>query len=343
MSDDPGRPIFVVGFQRSGTTLLQALIGSHPAIAAPPETHYFFRIARLADFFGDLRDDANLRRALHETLSPPLPLFADCGFEEDSLFERARVTGRSYRDLLDVVLSDFAARQGKRRWCEKTPGQPARWVFNLFPDAQVVHILRDPRDVLASVCAMPWREGSVREIAGNWRKFTRDNLRVGLDVGPAQFLTLRYEDLSGQPEEVMRIVCAYLREPFDPNLVADLSGRRATIASAAAPWQSRVLEPVVGQGSSSRRTASPWHQRARAAAAVHHEALALGYPQARRGAAPIGHLLNALGRPLELPALVRRARVRTEARTADGRYRQVQRYLRSVASTVGPPEETSVA
>ena len=46
------RPIFVVGFQRSGTTLLQSLLGAHPRIAAPPEVHFFFRIYGLRDYWG---------------------------------------------------------------------------------------------------------------------------------------------------------------------------------------------------------------------------------------------------------------------------------------------------
>ena len=68
------RPIFVVGFQRSGTTLLQSLLGAHPRIAAPPEMHFVFRVAALADYFGDLADDDNLARALHETINPHVPI-----------------------------------------------------------------------------------------------------------------------------------------------------------------------------------------------------------------------------------------------------------------------------
>ncbi|MBV9254358.1 MAG: sulfotransferase, partial [Actinobacteria bacterium] len=122
------RPIFVVGYERSGTTLLQAMLGAHPHIAAPPELHYLLRIGELRDYYGDLADDASLRHALHDTLNPPLDILAGCGFDEDVLFEAARPTDRSYRALLQVVMDDFARRHGKARWSEKTPGQTARAV-----------------------------------------------------------------------------------------------------------------------------------------------------------------------------------------------------------------------
>jgi len=60
------RPIFVVGFQRSGTTLLQSLLGAHPRIAAPPEVHFFFRIHQLRDYWGDLAETANAAQASHD-------------------------------------------------------------------------------------------------------------------------------------------------------------------------------------------------------------------------------------------------------------------------------------
>src|SRR4051812_1404298 len=103
-------PIFVVGFQRSGTTLLQAMLGAHPAIAAPPETHFIFRIAGLADYYGDLADDTLLRRALHDAINPVMPVFEHCGFDEERLFMRAKRGKRSYRGLFDTILDDYAER-----------------------------------------------------------------------------------------------------------------------------------------------------------------------------------------------------------------------------------------
>src|SRR3954447_2480432 len=98
------RPIFVVGFQGSGTTLLQSLLGGHPRIAAPPELHFLFRIHDLRDFWGDLQDDAQAAAALHELLHAPFGLLDECGFDESALLERFRDADRSYAALLSTVL-----------------------------------------------------------------------------------------------------------------------------------------------------------------------------------------------------------------------------------------------
>src|SRR3954454_16973808 len=109
------RPIFVVGFQRSGTTLLQGLLGAHQRIAAPPELHFILRVAYFADYFGDLADDGNLRRALHEALNPPVAILTECGFDEDALFERAAAGPRTYAGLFATLMDDYADRNGKPR------------------------------------------------------------------------------------------------------------------------------------------------------------------------------------------------------------------------------------
>lgn len=238
-------PIFVVGFQRSGTTLLQALLGAHGRIAAPPEVYFVARVADHADYFGDLRDDANLEAALREALHPPLDLLAECGFDFDRLLARARAGPRTYAALLDAMLTDFAERQGKNRWAEKSAGQPLGAVMDLFPAAKAIHIVRDPRDVIASSLEMAWsRQESARTLARRWRAFTLETVARGSALGPGQFLQIRYEDLTRDPEAAMRLVCAFVEEDFDPAMVTDTSRRRGTVPSVASDWQGRALGHV---------------------------------------------------------------------------------------------------
>lgn len=331
MASSPSRPIFVIGAQRSGTTLLQSMLGAHANIAAPPEMYYIFRVAKLADYFGSLDDNGNLRRALHEALNPRVPLLAECGFDEDELFECALHRERSYASLLDVILSDFAKRQGKRRWSEKTPNQSAADALRLFADAQLIHIVRDPRDVIASGLETPWEDRGARQLATWWRAFTLDNIRVGRVAGPSRFLQVRYEDMTSDPEGVMRLVCGFLREDYDPSMVDSPERRAATISAAAAPWQGKVLEPITADRHGRHRATLTPSQRASAGAVVRRELAALGYVSPRGVTVAAGTLLNAVLVPGELTRVVGRIRLRRRLRTPEDRYRETKRFLDEVA------------
>jgi len=322
------RPIFVVGYERSGTTLLQAMLGAHPNIAAPPELHYLLRIVELRDYYGDLTDDDNLRRAVHDTVNPPLEMLAGCGFDEAVLFAAAQRAERSYGALLTVVMDDFARRQGKPRWSEKTPGQTARAVLALCPDAQVVHIVRDPRDVVASALQAPWSSMPARLHAENWRAFVIDNERLGSEAGPGVYLRVRYEDLSAAPDAVLREVTAFLGEPFDPGMVDDLAARHASVA-AAATWQHGALEAVDPSRAGTWRHRLPRRARAQVVAITHRLLATLGYPPPGLMEVAGGRVLNALARSSRDPRGI------VEGTPAD-RYRAVQAHLAATAARVRP-------
>ncbi|MGH2760583.1 MAG: sulfotransferase family protein [Actinomycetota bacterium] len=322
MADDT--PIFVVGFQRSGTTLMQALLGAHSRIAAPPEMHFSFRIARFAKSYGDLTDDDVLRRVVEEALNPPADLFADCGFDVDVIVERIKRGERTMRGVLEAIMGDFTERHGKARWSEKSPGQSVAQVESLFPDATIIHIVRDPRDVIASSLATPWTLSGAHALAHRWRAFTLDNVRRGLRAGPARFLQLRYEDLTRDPEPVLRVVFAFLGETFEPEILTNPKLRRPTVAQAAAPWQQRALEPVTAARSGGWRTGLSRIDRLIVQSVFHRELPVLGYSPPARRAVVAGRILDQPSRAIDA---VRRGRARR--RLADeGRFeRSIRSYL----------------
>src|SRR4051794_19699469 len=208
-------PIFVVGYQRSGTTLLQSLLGAHPRIAAPPELHFILRVAYFGDYFGDLPDDETLRRALQGALTPPVDILAECGFDEAALFARAAAGPRTYAGLFAAIMDEYAERNGKERWAEKTPSQRPDDIWNLFPDALVVHIVRDAREVVASSVDMPWERRRAAAIARDLRHFTLESVERGRRAGAGQYLQVRYEDLTRAPEAVLRLICTFVGEDYE--------------------------------------------------------------------------------------------------------------------------------
>src|SRR3954470_3495816 len=241
-SGPPNNPIFVVGFPRSGTTLLQGLLGAHPRIAAPPEIHFGRRIAQFPDYWGDLNDDEVLRRVIAVTLD--LPGLSQSGFDVARVFARARQGPRTFAGVLDAVMCDFAERNGKQRWSEKTPHQDAFGIWTHFPDAQVVHIVRDPRP---TVCSNLTKLGAWPDLLSTvraWRSFTLRNVLAGAQRGASHYLRIRYEDLAAEPAAVLRVVFAFLGEDFDPASIEDPTKRQASIPPMAKRWQARVLEPI---------------------------------------------------------------------------------------------------
>lgn len=197
------QPVFVGGMFKSGTSLLRAMLGQHSRLASGLETYWFElpwdgprealyeRIDRLATFFDFAVADV---RAMAEA-SPDAPGF------------------------LDRLLGAYAARSGKPRWVEKTPGNVAHLqrIFATWPGAKAIHILRDPKDIYASLRqARKWDDPEA--FAERWCAIVGGCAREkeGPGFRPERFLEIRYERLATDPEPVMREVVAFLDEPWEP-------------------------------------------------------------------------------------------------------------------------------
>jgi Sulfotransferase family len=297
--------------------------------------YFCFRVAEHADYFGELCEDANLERALHEALHPPVAIFADCGFDERLLLERAKNSSRSYAGLLDTIMSDFAARAGKSRWSEKSPGQSVDAAHALFPHAQFIHIVRDPRDVVASSLDAPWTDTDAATIAWQWLGFTLRNIRAGLELGPSQFLQIRYEDLTRNPAAVLRVVCAFLGERYDP-MMLNASRRKDTVAKVVAPWQGRALsgiEPALEGGWKSRLSRI---DRLRVNAIVGSTLAPLGYEPPSTRARLVSSPFRLAGRLRSAPLRLRRG---SRPLTPEQRYELMRQFLESRADLVTDAQE----
>jgi hypothetical protein len=326
MADDP---IFVIGFQRSGTTLLQSLLGAHPRIAAPPELHFILRVAYFGDYFGDLAEDRNLRRALHEALNPPVAILSECGFDEDALFERVRTGSRTYAGLFAAVMADYAERNGKARWAEKTPSQRPDDIYNLFPHARVVHVIRDAREAVASSLEMPWERRRAAAVARDLRHFTLESVERGRRAGPSQYLQVRYEDLAREPQAVLRLICTFIGENYDERMLDP--ARRGQALMPSASWQAQAGQAIAP-------VASKWRAKLSAADRVRVQAITrdllapYGYPEPSklvRALAPFARAevrLRAAG-----PEAIARLR---RPKTPEARYRAVRALMRSAAEGV---------
>jgi Sulfotransferase family len=239
-------PIFVVGSGRSGTTLLQAMLNAHPAISIAGELHFFDLILLLKRTLPDLSDpkQADQLFELLPTLSPLQPL-SDFGRVLARVRERFQTTHPSYELLYRFTLEAFAEEQGASRPGEKTPANMRylEQLVSLFPTCRIIHIVRDPRAVVASKLKLSWSSHDVLSHALRWKA----------EVGCARTFVMRrefssnclfeikYEDLIMKPEHTARQLCQFVGEAYNESMLNYYLSSHKLMEKE--PWKSGVTRP----------------------------------------------------------------------------------------------------
>jgi len=225
-------PIFVVGSGRSGTSLLRSMLNAHPDLHLTHEASFYL------DPRGDrLADDG---RAWFERYSASFS-FGFLRVPRSAVLDRMGGPGTpSRRDAVAAVMAAAAAARGKRRWGDKTPAhvQHLDAIVGEFPDARFVHVVRDPRAVVASLARMPWATSS----HGLNAFFAAQQVKaVGRFRGDV--CTVRLEDLVAEPEAELRRVLGFVRADWDP-AVLDHAAHGGGDDLPPFPWFSEAARPV---------------------------------------------------------------------------------------------------
>lgn len=218
--------IFLVGARRSGTNWLQRIVAAHPDVAMVPSETYLFS-----------RGIKPLRERLHHGVlwSPGTA----------HVHMDPRVMAGSLRELCDRVFLPFLeAAPGRTRVAERTPEHVTCLdvIGEIYPDAHVVHIVRDGRDVARSLLGQGWRSapGSMEEAAAEWR----DCVEAGEAAGRTleRYRTVRYEAMLADPPTHVTELFAWLGlDASDP--VVD-----GALIEAEVPFNSDPGAPAVGAG-----------------------------------------------------------------------------------------------
>ena len=224
------RPIFIVGCPRSGTTLLQLMLHAHADIAIPPENRFLLELYDQRQRFGDLRDPANRRSLARFIVSRRRSKVRDFGLDPKAVRRQIMRAAPTVGTAAATVFSAYAAQFGKRRWGDKRPSYIQRLdtIVRLFPDAQVIHIIRDGRDCVSSLKRMPWWRGGSMKAIWTWRNAMVNGERARRRLGADAYVEVRYEDLVRDPEAQLRRLCGFLDEPFheamlQPHQIADIA------------------------------------------------------------------------------------------------------------------------
>lgn len=215
------RHVVIGGTPRSGTTLVRRILDRHPSLCCGPETSILLP--------GGMR----VEQVAWAYKWPSAEL--------DALM----ATSPSQGAFVDGFAERYRGQRGRPRWAEKTPLNVLcfDWVLERFPQARLVHVIRDGRDVVCSMRQHPdrrWVDGvAVKELRSRsvdayMRRWVRDTAAGVGRRGDARYIEVRYEDLVADPERVMRGLFEALEEPWVPDVLVEKvpkGGKRAHAGS----------------------------------------------------------------------------------------------------------------
>lgn len=209
-------PIFIISPVRSGSTLLRSIMNAHSDLHAPHELH----VRRLRVEFG-----TSLAAKAMEAL----------GHNQADLEHL----------LWDRVLHRELVRSGKRFIVDKTPANAFAYerISTCWPDARYIFLLRHPASIATS-----WYEASPDK--RDREEAAVDALRYMKAVERAKSglsgLTVRYEDLSAEPERVTREICEFLGLAWEPGMLS--YGEQTVIQKGLGDWRDKIRSGTVQPG-----------------------------------------------------------------------------------------------
>ena len=193
------RVVFLIGAPRSGTTWLQSLLGSHPAVVTPQETDLFSTfVAPLQDWWDDQIGRSSAEHVARRTKGLPA-ILDDAEFSRliETMVERVLAAIRNLDPAASIIV-------------EKSPSHSHHvdLIAKYLPGAAFLHIVRDGRDTAASLQSASrgwgsyWAPGSLKKAAVMWKA---NVLAARTAAGTGRYAEVRYEDLrAGNPEPLQR-------------------------------------------------------------------------------------------------------------------------------------------
>jgi Sulfotransferase family len=239
-------PVFVLGCPRSGTTLLYHMLLSAGGFAVYRTESSVFNV--LKPWFGNLAVQGNRRRLMDAWLRSKL--FERSGLGASDIRAKVMAGCHGAGDFLRIIMEEMSRRQNVDRWADCTPEHllyiPE--IKKAFPNALVIHMIRDGRDVALSLEKQRWirplssRTGSGLLVAGlYWEWMVTKGREHGRNI-TKDYIEVRFEDLIQAPQETLRSLSAFIEQDLDYDQIQERA-----IGSVKKPNTSFEMESAEGE------------------------------------------------------------------------------------------------
>ena len=227
-------PVFVIGCSRSGTTLLYHMLLSSGNFAVYRMESMIFTL--LEPRFRPLSKPRNKRKMLDAWYGTRL--YERSGLDPSEIEPRIMAECQNGGDFLRIIMEEMCRKQGVERWAETTPEHLLyiRRIKETIPNALIVHVIRDGRDValswekLSQIRPFPWDRHRAAMAAGiYWEWIVDQGRQAGRELG-GDYVEVHYEDLVRKPAELLKNLEPFIEHDLDYERIT-----KVAIGSVTAP------------------------------------------------------------------------------------------------------------
>jgi hypothetical protein len=214
-------PFFIIGAQRSGTTLVRLILNNHSKVAIPEEGTFWMPLFRAMRGRFNQPIDPRLLKAYINYIKVN-DQFKTWKMDAESVFDTIIQKGViTLPQLMSQLYQTFASCGGKPFWGDKTPSffRMVSELHHMFPKAKFIHVIRDGRDVYLSMKGIEKGRENVAVAALEW-SYKINKARHQLNTLPSGvFHELKYESLVLSPQHEIKAICEFLNIEYEPAML----------------------------------------------------------------------------------------------------------------------------
>lgn len=221
------RPLFILGNNRSGTSLFRMMLNSHSKIVIPPESHFFLWCY---DRYSKWTPDDGFDNVLRDIRSSTK--FETWELDMERLQHALEADPpHNYAELVQRIYLAYAPDKDPVYWGDKNSlwVEKFDWIQATYPDAIVLHLVRNGLDVACSYRQLaekaltttyaPKLTGKIAEIASIWSTNNEALAGLGTQLGADRYRWIRFEDLLVDPKGTLNTVLAFLGLEFEQDML----------------------------------------------------------------------------------------------------------------------------
>ena len=239
-------PIFLVGMQRSGTSLIRAALSKHSNIGIPPKGELQF-FATWFNKYGSISDTNNFKSFANAFFEKSKFKYLDISSE--NVLKRFEDKDVSYIDFFTSVMEEYAHHHNKRRWGEKstTHIEHLPTILQNYPNAKYILIVRDPRDTYLSYKNWDKRNTNIglKQWVLSWHYNYFNALKVFFNH-QTQFYLYKHELFVSNPSVELKKILDFLQETFESECL-DISNVKWEQNSSYGDSSSQINSNSVGR------------------------------------------------------------------------------------------------